>query len=143
MTLSKEFNQVLVDKSSAIILRRLGHNAWCDCYYHTDNEDEDDYEMGNNQICNDNFQDYHERVAAPYVTDALLWLIQFNNIAVDITHTINHDHIVDYDVKIYFGKVNNECVMAKNNDIQKAIRDAIHYYLLKVEDSYINNHDTK
>jgi len=79
---SKDVSRELVSKEAAITLKEMGHDAWCDCYYHTDNDDPWDYEMGNNQQCNSSLPG--ERVAAPYVTDAVLWLMQHKGLALEV-----------------------------------------------------------
>ena len=77
MTYKENIERLIVSKETAVALRQIGFNEWCDKYYHVDEiyeDDPDSYEMGSNQKCNENFEDYHERVAAPYVIDALLWM---------------------------------------------------------------------
>ena len=73
----KRQHNVVVSKDTAVFLREHGHNEYCDCYLHTDNDSQDDYEMWpRNQHCNSDLPDSAERIAAPYVCDALIWLMQ-------------------------------------------------------------------
>ena len=119
----------VVSKEAAIKLRKMGHDAWCDCYYHTDNDEPDDYEMGNNQVQNSTFEDYHERCAAPYVSQALLWLMQFKGIAVDVrTYPANNESGFEYSVKLKFGEY--DFVSGTDIDYQEALRRAIDSLLL-------------
>lgn len=80
----RRLRQEVVNKDTAMFLREHGHDEYCDCYLHTDNDMQDDYEMwAHNQYCNSDLPDYVERIAAPYATDALLWLMQ--NMGVDFS----------------------------------------------------------
>lgn len=130
----------LVSKDAAKILRKMGHNDWCDCYYHVDNDDPDDYEMGNNQVCNDNFEEYHKRVAAPYVSQALLWLMQFKGIAIETKtyYDANSESGFYYSVKLMFGDENY--VSGTNIDYQEALYMAIDSLLFgtAISDEYRN-----
>lgn len=77
--------KVVVTKTTAQALRDMGYDEYCDCYLHTDNDREDDYEMWpRNQHCNSELPDTAERIAAPYVTDALLWLMERKGIKFDV-----------------------------------------------------------
>ena len=108
----------------------MGHDAWCDCYYHTDNDNPDDYEMGNNQVQNSTFEDYHERCAAPYVSQALLWLMQFKGIAVDVRtyYSETSETGFEYSVKLKFCE--DSFVSGVSIDYQEALRLAIDSLLL-------------
>lgn len=119
--------EILVTKDSARKLRLLGHNEWCDCYYHTDNDDEYDYEMGNNQIRNDTFKDYHERIAAPYVSEALLWLMQEKNVGLEVKLDKEHRK---YHVTLIIGSHRYTSSYYKL-DYQEALKEVIDELLFK------------
>lgn len=121
--MDKDLKRELVSKEASVTLKEMGHDAWCDCYYHTDNDDPWDYEMGNNQQCNSTL--LGERVAAPYVTDAVLWLMQHKGVAqcVNITPSVNSETGFLYVVSLAYGR---ECgITATNVDYQKALVDAV------------------
>lgn len=126
------FKQKVVSKKSAKVLRAIGHDSFCDCYYHTDNDDPWDYEMGNNQVCNSTFEDYHERIAAPYVTDALIWLIQNKGIAFDvISGKAKTETGLEYLVTLKWGFRHQ--IGAKEEDFQDALCAAIEMLLTDQE----------
>ena len=120
----------VVSKESAIKLREMGFNQFCDCYYHTDNDDPYDYEMGNNQLNNDNFEDYHERCSAPYVNQALLWLMHTYGIALEVKTYYNKKSETgfEYSVKIKFGE--DSYFQISDIDYQTALHHALHNLLV-------------
>lgn len=122
---SKDVSRELVSKEAAITLREMGHDAWCDCYYHTDNDDPWDYEMGHHQVCNSSFEDYHERVAAPYVTDAVLWLMQHCGVALNVDTPADKESDTGfiYVVSLMWG--GGFAIRCGDTDYQKALRIAI------------------
>lgn len=113
----------VVSKDAAIILRDMGFNQYCDCYYHTDNYREDDYEMGREQTSNECL--VGERCSAPYVSQALMWLVNVTGIAFDVmTYPDDKsDTGYVYDVKLKFGNCGN--VSCDDADYQIALRGAI------------------
>lgn len=118
----------IVSKEVAIALRTIGFNEWCDIYYHVDDIYEDDpesYEMGNHQVCNESFEDYHERVPAPYVIDALLWL----SYKLDSYFEIKK---VERGYSVFITKNDrSRAVSTVNKDQQEAIKEALDKFLLK------------
>ena len=113
----------IVSKDAAIILRDMGFRQFCDYYYHTDNDREDDYEMGHEQTSNDFLTG--GRCSAPYVTQALLWLVNVTGIAFDVrTYPDDKsDTGYVYVVKLMFGSCCD--VSCDDADYQTALRDAI------------------
>ena len=118
-------NNMVVSKTVAQWLRDMGHNEFCDCYLHTDNDREDDYEMWtSNQHCNGDLPDSAERIAAPYVSDALLWLMQFKGIAINVspeTYILSESGFI-YSVTLLGSK---EPVIAISFDYQDALYQAL------------------
>lgn len=115
----KTTDRKVVNKNVAQMLRDMGHNDFCDCYLHTDNGLQDDYEMwAHQQHCNSDLPDHAERIAAPYVTDALLWLMQYKDV------TVYTDHYPDeYQVDLYIG---DDCYgMGVHTDYQDALSEAL------------------
>lgn len=127
--------QKLVSKEAAITLREIGFNQFCDCYYHTDNDEPDDYEMAHEQVCNDSFEEYHARVAAPYVCDALLWLMRKKNVSllVDFFPNKSSETGISYQVELHYSH-NGEikCAIGVDTDYQAALRDAIDVYFNEI-----------
>lgn len=113
----------IVSKDAAIILRDMGFNQFCDYYYHTDNDSEDDYDMGDEQMSNECLTG--ERCSAPYVTQALLWLIKVTGIAFNVRTYHDNKSATGYVyvVKLMFGNYGD--VSCDDADYQTALRDAI------------------
>ena len=111
--------KTVVSKDVAQAMRDMGFNDYCDCYLHTDNDRQDDYEMwSRNQHCNSDLPDDAERIAVPYVTDALLWLMQYKDV------TVCTDHYSDeYQVDLY---IDDDCYgMGVHTDYQDALSEAL------------------
>lgn len=126
----------LVSKEVAVTLKEMGHDEYCDCYYHTDNDIPWDYEMGRYQQRNSTL--LGERVAAPYVTDAVLWLMQHRGIAqsVDMEPSGDSETGFVYDVSLYSKGVKVKVV---NIDYQVALVKAVD--LLLEDDNFTLSSD--
>ena len=121
----KKQRNVVVSKDTAIFLREHGHIEYCDCYLHTDNDSQDDYEMwSRNQHSNLDLPDSAERIAAPYVFDALMWLNQNGFVtSFDIAPTLDKS----WDVKLWSVKLyhNDKPACAMHEDVQEALYRAL------------------
>lgn len=102
-----QFNMV-VSKTTAQALRNMGYNEYCDCYVHTDTDQEDDCEMwAHRQHRNSDLPNSACRIAAPYVSDALIWLMQFKDvILLEVKYNPADDYDLFYTVMLAYGKYN-------------------------------------
>lgn len=122
----------VVNKDVAMFLREHGHNEFCDCYLHTDNDMQDDYEMwSRNQHCNADLPDSAERIAAPYVTDALLWIMRDMGV-IFYSDYDKYNKLYKAYIKYYDGAGIGHTLMGEDNDFQVSISKALD---LLVEDS--------
>lgn len=119
----KRQHNVVVSKDTAVFLREHGHNEYCDCYLHTDNDNPWNYEMGNNQQCNSSL--LGERVAAPYVTDAVLWLMQHKGIALEVATPVDKDSETGFTYIVSLKWGDNLMSRCGNIDYQKALVVAV------------------
>ena len=120
---SKDVSRELVSKEAAITLKEMGHDAWCDFYYHTDNDNPWDYEMGNNQQCNSSL--LGERVAAPYVTDAVLWLMQHKGLAFEVATVKDKESETGFMYAVTLKFLDERGFRVTNIDYQKALVEAV------------------
>ena len=123
----------IVSKEAAIKLREMDYDQLCDCYYHTDEySHDDDWEWAGEHVCNSTFSDNSERVAAPYVSEAILWLMQHKGVAIETTICSGDVNIKGY---YYVVKINykNTYVSGRDNDYQEALGKAIDELLTKVD----------
>lgn len=122
----------IVSKEAAIKLREMGYDQLCDCYYHTDEySHDDDWEWAGEPVCNSAFSDNAERIAAPYVSEAILWLMRHNGVTMETTICNN-----DYNTKGYYYVVRinykDTYVSGKDSDYQEALGKAIDELLIKI-----------
>ena len=123
----------IVSKQAAIKLREMGYDQFCDCYYHTDEfSHDDDWEWAGEQVCNSTFSDNSERVAAPYVSEAIIWLMRHKGITMETTICSSEYNIKSY---CYVVRINykDTYVSGRDSDYQAALFKAIDELLTKVD----------
>lgn len=131
----------VVNKDVAMFLREHGHNEYCDCYLHTDNDMQDDYEMWTrNQHCNANLPDSAERIAAPYVTDALLWIMRYMGV-IFYSEYDKYKKLYKAYITYYDGAGLCHTLMSEDDDFQVAISNALDllvedYTFLKIHEGW-------
>ena len=124
----------IVSKEAAIKLREMGYDQFCDCYYHTDEfSHDDDWELDGEQICNSTFSDNSERVAAPYVSEAILWLMRHKGVAMNVSVKIDRGCAKGYCYIVAIRHSGAQFVSAKDRDYQAALFKAIDELLTKVD----------
>lgn len=128
-----------VGKDAAKTLCEIGYDEMCACYYRINTDYMGCEEFPFFEVHNNTYLSKRDLVAAPYVTDAVLWLMQHKGLAFEVATVKCKESETGFLYVVTLKFLEGRGFRVTNIDYQKALVEAVDEFLKELIDKSIKD----